>query len=301
MSAAEVGVAVNYYWNDAKGRDRRLADWVTQLGLFFLRQSPVVGTVVLVDGSPEPSRPLERVCGELDVRYLHAGRELSLPEGYNLGWRSLPERFVGLMANDILPYPPSIMETLMACLRRPDVGCVFPYLTNSDYPPQVIRFVYKMRRTCEPAGMTLNLNLFRREALEEVGGVDEGYLVGFYDPILVIKLRRKGWRVVQVGDTAAIHLNRLTHTSGVSTLTGARYVQDDEHFSREYPEYRARHGIWKMTFWSWPFATTPSAAACWWISQHFPWRPGRQALEKLTMILEPYLTSFPARHGARAR
>ena len=168
-----LGMAVNYYWNSPDEAGRAVMTTTTELGLRMLRRSPVVGTIALVDGSPGPDARLADLCSEIGANYLHKGREIGLAEGYNVGWRSLSEPYVGLMANDIVPYPLQSLERLLEIVQEPEVGLAFPYLSMCDYPPQLARLSLLRRTmvTCEPASMTLNLNVLRRDVLERVGGV----------------------------------------------------------------------------------------------------------------------------------
>ena len=297
-----LGMAVNHYWNSPDLAARAVMVTTTELGLRMLRLSPLVGSITLVDGSPEPDERLAGLCAEIGARYLHAGREIGLAEGYNLGWRSLSEPFVGLMANDIVPFPLESLEKLLEVVQDPEVGLVFPYLSMCDYPPQLARFSVLRRRTmvtCEPASMTLNLNILPRDVLERVGGVDEKYLTGFYDPILVMRVRELGYRAVQVGGAWVVHLDRLTKKIGGSTLTRVVHKADRDRFFREYPRLRTRHGIWGISFWKWPIATTRSAALLWWLSQRLPQLHARRAFEELVVLVEPLLTRYPARRGRR--
>jgi hypothetical protein len=300
----ELGVAVNHYWNSPDEDGRAIVVAATELGLRMLRRSPVVGTIRLVDGSPQRDPRLAAVCEEIGAEYVHMGRELGLAEGYNIGWRSLPERFVALMANDIVPHPLSALELLLDAMRDPEVGLAFPYLTMCDYPPQLLRplALRATMRTCEPASMTLNLNVLRREVLEQVGGVDEGYSTGFYDPILVMRVRELGYRALQVAGAQVIHLDRLTKMTGGSTLGRPTHAVDTERFFAEYPELDVpgRTGIWGMAFWRWPIATDRRMAALWWLSQRIPYPRVRRPIEDLAILLEPLLTRYPARRG-RAR
>jgi GT2 family glycosyltransferase len=294
-----LGMAVNHYWNSPDRAGRALMATTTELGLRMLRRSPVVGSIVLVDGSPEPDDRLAEVCAEIGARYVHEGREIGLAEGYNVGWRSLPEPFVGLMANDIVPHPVKSLEILLDAVQDPEVGLAFPYLSMCDYPPQLARLsvLRHTMRTCEPASMTLNLNVLRRDVLERAGGVDEDYSTGFYDPILVMRVRELGYRAVQVGGARVVHLDRLTKETGGSTLNTVTHGADTERFFREYPQLRTRHGIWGISFWKWPIATTRRAAVLWWLSQKFPQRHARLAAQELAILLEPLLTPYPARRG----
>jgi len=47
--------------------------------------------------------------------------------------------------------------------------------------------------------------LVRREALQEVGGWDEGYFLHCEDLYLCMRFRQKGWRILFVPDAKAIH------------------------------------------------------------------------------------------------
>jgi hypothetical protein len=295
----KIGMVVNYYWNSTSEPGRQLVTLTTQTALTMLKLNPIVGSVVLVDGSPRSDPKIRNLCLGLSVNYLHAGRELSLPEGYNVGWQSLSEDYVGLMANDILPHPPDTMRRLLYWIRRPGVGCVFPYLTSGSNYTQRFGFFRRGDQTSEPASMTLNLNVFRRSVLEEVGGVDEGYRVGYYDPILLIKIRRLGFRVILVGKAHAIHCDKLTKKLGGSTLGRESYRKDTLRWASEYPKYFADDGIGHLNFWPWPCATTLPAMMLWWFSHKFPFKRWRYRLFRLSMWLEPYLTKYPARYGTR--
>lgn len=290
-------MAVAYYWNSVLKKDQRLVALTTQLSLFMLKENPVVGSVVLVDGSPEVNGWMSDACSNLEVKYLHAGKERSLSQAWNLGFRSLWEPYVGLMANDVLPHPPEALKILLESLAPPDVGCVFPYLTETGYPPQLRRFWHRLNQSCEPAGMTLTMNLFKRSVLEAVGGVDERYSAGYYDPIMSIKIRQLGFRVVQVGRARVIHLDRLTKKEGGSTYLREAVDLDKARFSRDYPRYYGGRGIWGVSFWKWPFSTTAIASFFWWVSHHFPSHKARPYLERFTMWIEPVLTRYPARYG----
>ncbi len=298
---AILGMAVNHYWNSPDEAGRAVMVTTTELGLRMLRRSPVVGSITLVDGSPVSDDRLAAVCDEIGATYVHEGREIGLAEGYNIGWRSLPEPYVGLMANDIVPYPLKSLEVLLDLVQDPEIGLVFPYLSMCDYPPQLVRTSILRRTmvTCEPASMTLNLNILKREVLEAAGGVDEGYATGFYDPILVMKVRELGYRAVQVGGARVVHLDRLTKETGGSTLNVARHAVDFERFFTEYPALRTRHGIWGTSFWKWPMATTRTVALLWWLSQRLPQRHARRIAEELAVLVEPVVTRYPARRGRR--
>jgi hypothetical protein len=295
----KIGMVVNYFWSAPSRNGHRVITSTTRLALLLLKENPIVGNVVLVDGSPLSDRVMREACRELDVNYLHAGRELALAEGYNLGWQSLSETYIGLMANDILPHPPATMEILYEWIKRPDIGCVFPYLTEGRKHTQHVDFFSRSRQTCEPASMTLNLNVFKRSVLEEIGGVDEGYNVGFYDPILLIKTRQLGFRVVMVGGTRAIHVFELTKYLGGSALTNDLYERDKKKWFEQYEKYASEDGIGKLKLWPWPCSTSLPAMISWWIAYHLPSARARNWLFDYIMWAEPYFTKYPAQYGKK--
>jgi N-acetylglucosaminyl-diphospho-decaprenol L-rhamnosyltransferase len=55
--------------------------------------------------------------------------------------------------------------------------------------------------------------VFRRQAFDAVGGLDERYFYGPEDVDFCLRLRKAGWRVVQVPDTLVHHPPRRRHRS----------------------------------------------------------------------------------------
>lgn len=293
-------IVVNFYC--AAGSDRSTRELLTastEVSLRLLRRNPVVRQTVLVDGSASPCREIEAACERLGVRYLNDGRELNFVEGYNLGWQSLDGEYVGLMANDIIPMPIDSMQTLLEWVAKPDVGGVFPYMISNRAAwdeTQRPTFVHRGRLSCEPASMTVNLNLFKREVLERIGGLDPNYFVGFESPILLIKIRRLGYRMVMVGDTRVMHLDSLTKVLGASGTSKELYEQDLRRWLEEYPRHASTSGIANLNLWRRPFATTLKSRCAWWCVYHLPRRLRRPASE-IVMWIEPWLCRYPARWG----
>lgn len=295
----KIGMVVNYYSREREGPMRDILANATLLGARLLKCCEDVNSIIIVDGSKNPDKLLSESCHEFGVSYLHTGREVGYSDAYNIGWRQLKEKYIGLMANDIIPNPPSSLSTMLDVLRESDVGCVFPYL-HSPRPKsdevQAPGFLHRGDISCEPSSMTLNLNLFKREVLEAVGGVTEDYKVGFSEPILLIKIRGMGLRCIMVGKTRAYHCDRLTKLLGQSTLSNERYKADVERWFREYAEY-ASPGIAQINFAQWPFSTTKWIRWLWLFAFHFPIKRKRRRIMSFVMWLEPWLTRYPARYG----
>ena len=288
QSSDLAGFVINYYWHPSFPPSLRT---VTTLCIQMLKGNRCVGRVILVDGSPQPDQNMEEICNQEGIDYLHTGKELTFAQGYNAGWKLLDEQYVGLIANDIF-VPEDTIATLLNWIRIDDVGCVFPYLSYSDYPGEIASFV-RRPVTCEPTSMTLNINLFKRKVLEEIKGIDEGYLGCFNDVIALMRMRERGYRVVLVGETRVVHIGQMTITKG-STY---KKETDVARFLHEYSNYWASHGKWNITRWRWPFSTNRAISIMWWITQNFPSTTVRSWLQWLAMWLEPETTRYPARFG----
>lgn len=278
-----IGIVINYYWKPSYPRSCQLSTWVS---LLFLQESGFNKNVVLVDGSPLHDKFIKSKCEDLGIEYISSEKSLGYAEGFNLGIKHSKGDYICLMANDIYPTR-KLFEKLYAWIILPDVGCVFPYLSLTDYPGQNPNFVRKPI-TCEPTLMTLNFNLFKRSVLEEVNGVDENYSGSFNDVILLAKIRNNGHRVIQVGETYGNHLGKMTISQG----SNYKKDIDFERFSTEYPQYRAHHGKWQIKHWVKPFAVNKKIAFLWWITQHLPSTRARNFMEWLTIWLEPELTKI---------
>lgn len=288
QSSDLAGFVINYYWRPSFPPSHRTA---TTLCIQALKGNSGVGRVILVDGSAQPDHYVEEICIREGVDYLHTGKELTFAQGYNIGWKLLDEAFIGLMANDVLA-PVGTIDQLLSWIRIQDVGCVFPYLSYCDYPGQVDSYVRKPV-TCEPSSMTLNLNLFKRNVLEEIGGINENYLGCYNDVNALMHIRKCGYRVVLVGETRVVHIGQMTITQGSNYKKNTDVLR----FSQEFPEYWAPHGKWNIKRWCWPFSTNNAISNLWRIAQNFPSTTARSWLQWLAMWLEPEITRYPARFG----
>ena len=303
-SPAGLGCVVNFYLGQGSANHvRDILVATTSLGIRFLTLSEAVDTVMVVDGSPEPCASMREACATLGVRYHHDGRELSYVEAYNIGVDLLPHAYIALMANDILPNDPAVLDRLFEWIQRPGIGCVFPYMaTNRVEWDEVQRpsLIHRGVLTCEPASMTLNLNLFKRSVLEEIGGLDENYLFGYQEPILLIKIRSLGYRAVMVGRTCVFHLDRLTKALEASSLTRRHQEADARRWFEEYPHHASPRGIANIKLWSRPFATTWRSRIAWWLAYLVPFRWLRSRACEYVIWMEPVLCRYPARgHGRR--
>ena len=281
----EIGLVVNYYWLPSFKESTR---WCTGLALATLKEEQDIGTILLVDGSPEPDSIAKDMCSKIGVEYVYVGHK-PIAEAYNIGWRTLSEPYVGFMANDVIPLQGTIKK-LSEWVRLPDVGCVFPYLTSSDNPMEVMSYSRK-QKNCEPSAMTFNLNILKRSVLGKIGGIDEGYSGGYNDVILLMKVRELGFRVVLVGQTCAFHFGKMT----VGQHSLYTFENDKTKFREEYPRYYSKYGFWNITHWRRPFAKNLITSIMWWCAQSCPLSQIRNKLLYLARRLEPLFTQCKKR------
>lgn len=297
----ELAIVVNFYVKSTEGKGFDIVVGATVLGLEFLVSTDCVAKVLLVDGSAEPTARVRAECERLGAEYYHAGREMTYTEAYNKGWRKLDFRYIGMMANDILPHPREGVARLLDVLKQPDVGCTFPYMIshrkdwNEVQRPDYFNFC---RLSCEPSTMSLNLNLFKREVLEEINGLDDAYLFGFQEARLIYRIRNLGRRVVMVGDSCVFHFDELNKKLGESNLDNSLHQADRQRWFEEYHDAASDRGFADVCNWRQPFATSPSVALMWGIFGLLP-HAIKDFFVPWALRLEPRLSKYPARWGRR--
>jgi GT2 family glycosyltransferase len=107
------------------------------------------------------------------------------------------------------------------------------------------RYLYRDRsadETWEPDWLSGAFLMVRREAIDEVGGFDEGFGKYFEDVDICLRMARAGWKVFYYGGTYCYHLERRASKNLVS-LDALRHL-------RAYLRWQ----------WKWGFAPTPAAS-----------------------------------------
>ncbi len=278
-----LGLVINYYWLPGFPKSVQVC---AALALHMAVETRVADAIAVVDGSPDGDPYMASLCRELDVLYLRGEGELDFAAGYNLGWRTLHNTYVALMASDIF-VSANALERLLGMVSRPEVGCVSPYLSSSDWPSQVAQYVHAPI-TCEPTAMTLNLCMLKRSVLEAVGGIDENFSGAYNDVILLMKIRHMGLRVLFAGDTFVTHLGKVTIANG-STYNKK---QDVKRFRAEYPHYWTDHGRWHLKNWRKPLSTRWHTSALWWLGHKIPGQFLKRHVNRFAERFEPQLNRY---------
>jgi len=213
------------------------------------RSEPTAEVLVIDNASPDDSaaRIRERHPG---VRLIEQPRNLGFAAACNRGWRESRGRAVLFLNSDTILAPDTLGDLLRALDAERDVGAVGPRLTGRDGRLQpscrrdpspgallnqhtVVRHLrlfrrherrYKMRdfafdRRADVDVVMGAALLVRREALEAVGALDEGFFMYFEEADLCRRLRDAGHRVVF--DPSAT----LTHTGGESSRRAGAAIE----------------------------------------------------------------------------
>lgn len=290
-----LGIVVNYYCNDNFGPARDILVDATTLSLRLLRSNNDIRDIILVNGSNVPDKKLEEICKNIDVIYYQTSKIIGYAEAYNIGWKKLENKYIGLMANDIVPNPPSTISILLDAIKIPDVGCAFPYMETPRFDHVEVQKTSYFNRhniTCEPSSMTLNLNLFKRETLESIGGITEKYKFGFSEPILINQIRSLNQRCLLVGGARVYHYDQLTKLLGASSLEGKDWAEDWNRFRSEYPDFASERGIAALNFSASPLSVNRRARFLWTLAYKYPSSRVRARLFKWIMWAEPWLTRY---------
>lgn len=223
---ADTGTAVVILnWN---GREDTLAC----LDSLSAALSPVDRAVVVDNGSGDGS--VEAVIEEYpEAVCLENGTNLGFAGGNNAGLRwALERRFrrIMLLNNDTI-VPEDLLTVLNGYLDgHPEVGVVQPLLVNASNPDlidssgqEIFRYpgardrqmgapVGEAPRKPSPVfGACAAAALFKREALEEVGLLDEDFFVLLEDVDLMFRLRCAGWEAHLVPGVRVAHKRGLSN------------------------------------------------------------------------------------------
>ncbi len=208
------------------------------------------------DGTADYFKELRDRRGPARVEVVTNERNLGFPAGCNQGLARAQGRYVVFLNNDTV-VTPGWLDGLVAWARHDwaAVGMVGA-VTNYASPPQQVEVDYDLasldglddfaaRRRANLGGQALEFSrltgfclLARREVLEEVGGFDERYGLGFFDDDdLCLRVRQAGYRLVVALDAFVHHFGSRTFAAlGVDTTK-----QLAENFARFKDKWGPEH------------------------------------------------------------
>jgi len=238
------------------------------LGTFLdsLKHSTVLpDAVVVVDNSPTVLTPPETPwLSSLEV--IHRPENPGYGSGANSGVAALPDDcdWVVVCNPDIVVTPDTIEALLAEARSHPSAGALGPAISNEDgslYPsaralptlgvgighallgvawpnnPWTIAYRgdYRGNDTREAGWLSGSFLLLRREALQAIGGFDEGYFMFFEDVDLGWRLSEVGYTNLYVPGATAIHQGGHSTKSNYDLMQQAHHHSALRFISKRYP------------------------------------------------------------------
>jgi RNA polymerase sigma factor (sigma-70 family) len=208
------------------------------------------------DGTPALLEALKRRAGPARVEVIRNDTNVGFPAGCNQALARAHGDYLVFLNNDTV-VTPGWLDGLIAVLRRdwPEIGMVGP-VSNYTAPPQLVKPGYhdlagleefSVRRAREFADRTLEhprltgfCLLARRDVLQQVGGYDERFGLGFFDDDdLGLRVRQAGFRLVVALAVYIHHFGSRTF-AGLGIDTGKQLADNLQRFRDKWGEEAAR-------------------------------------------------------------
>lgn len=198
----------------------------------------VSGQVVVVDnasgdGSADQIAAWIAEHPEAPVTLVRSATNTGFSGGHNQGIAAVDAAFYLLLNSDAVVRPGFFRTILAAAEQHPDAGLIAPRIAGDDGTPQVSTFrfaspVSEFIRGANTGVLTKALKRWevsmgtdpdpddigwasfacialRREMIEDLGPMDEGYFLYFEDAEYCLRARRAGWRIAWVPAAVAVH------------------------------------------------------------------------------------------------
>jgi len=232
------------------------------MALSQIKDQPEYEVIIVDNGSTDGTKEfLAELRG--DVHIIRNEENVGFAKACNQGARAARGRYLVLLNNDTIPQPGWLSSLVSEVDAYPEVGIVGSKLLYPDGTIQhagVVRdlehrlpyHIFKTFAGSHPAVnqrrefqiVTAACLLIRRSLFEEVGGFDEGYVNGFEDADLCLKVTELGHRIVYQPRSVLIHLESQTSgRKGHDDANAARFldrwgaqwwaVDEDLHFYRD--------------------------------------------------------------------
>ncbi|MBI5877785.1 MAG: glycosyltransferase family 2 protein [Chloroflexi bacterium] len=193
--------------------------------------APNVDTeIIVVDNASTDDSVARLTAGYPEITMIRSETNRGIAGGNNLGIRATSGKYVLLLNNDTLVLPNSIDRVVQFLDAHPQAGGVGGQLLNPDgsfqsshYPFAsfgiVLLLTTKLGQLIRPEYPSFGPNgperavdwlstafmLFRRDALDQVGLVDEGFFIYSDESDLQYRLHKHGWQICYDPDVKTIH------------------------------------------------------------------------------------------------
>lgn len=211
--------------------------------------------VIVVDNGSTDGVPEVLRTEFPSVQLISNGANAGFSRANNQGIAVAEGRYVVLLNPDTEPRPASLAEMVRFMDGRPKAGAASPRLVRPDGTPQPYAFgddpspVYLLRRALAHGrkdylhdwGVEKPLQVqwvsgaclvSRREAVEQVGGLDEGIFMYFEDNDWCRRMRLSGWEVWYNSRVEVVHVGGASLKQNPQSR--AAYYQSLVHFYRKH-------------------------------------------------------------------
>lgn len=178
-----------------------------------------IAQVVVVDNGSSDLEPVRRACAEAGCRLVRNERNLGIAAALNQGAAAALEAradWLAMFDQDSLP-PAGAVDALLQVVREhprgdrigvvamthSDRGTGRPYHAPSDVLEEAAH--WRVLRSTITSG-----SLARCEVLRQLGGFEERLFIDFVDHEFCMRIRRRGWLVVEAPHVV------MTHSMGAS-------------------------------------------------------------------------------------
>ncbi|WP_402374455.1 glycosyltransferase [Isoptericola rhizosphaerae] len=203
--------------------------------------------VTVVDNSSLPA--VRDIAERLGARYLDPGRNLGFAAGVNvaLADRQAPDTDVLLLNPDAVVSPETVAALAGVLRAEPDVASVGPVQTDGEGAAARVSWPFPspVRSWAEALGLARlvgpgrhgtfvigSVLLLSRDALAEVGGLDERFFLYAEETDWAYRAARAGWRHVVAEEATALHLGGATSTD--PTLRESIFHTSQERYFRKH-------------------------------------------------------------------
>jgi len=212
--------------------------------------------LVVDDGSSEEIQAyLKQLSKNLNVKLLLNKENQGFTKAVNMGLRKASGEMLILVNNDILFVQKNWLGHMLNALKRYEkvgiVGCRLLYPNGKIQHGGIVYDGHMHHRYLNQAGdfkpatkvektvaVTGAVMLITREAFEDIGTLDEKYIIAYSDIDYCLRAYEKGWTVVYNGRSYAIHHEGATrHKSGDKRLP-IWAAMDREDCIRFYEQWR---------------------------------------------------------------